>query len=264
MGRGRDFRGPQKRGFDESGEPRWPDQAPPSGGYGGGGFGGGGGGGFGGGGFDRGPSRGAAPVASGPERDATVKWFNKEKGFGFVELGDGSGDAFLHIRAVEAAGHDDLQPGTRLTVTTAQGQKGPQVTSVTSVDTSTAEAPAPRREFRPRTGGYGAGGAGGGYGDRSGGYGDRGGGGGYGGGGGGGGGRFAGGPSVEMSGTVKWYDPAKGFGFVSVNDGGKDVFVHRSALSRAGLDSLAEGQQVTLGVVEGQKGREAQSINVED
>ncbi|RUP11868.1 MAG: cold shock domain-containing protein, partial [Methylobacterium sp.] len=196
-----------------------------------------------------------------------VKWFNKEKGFGFVELGDGSGDAFLHIRAVEAAGHDDLMPGTRLTVTTAQGQKGPQVTSVTSVDTSTAEAPAPRREFRPRTGGFG-GGAGGGYGDR-----DRGGGGGYGGGGGGGGGgfgggggggRFASGPSVEMSGTVKWYDPAKGFGFVSVNDGGKDVFVHRSALSRAGLDSLAEGQQVTLGVVEGQKGREAQSINVED
>ncbi|MHB2209368.1 cold-shock protein [Methylobacterium sp. CM6257] len=252
MGRGRDFRGPQKRGFDESGEPRWPDQAPLSGGYGGGGGFGGGGGGFGGG-YDRGPSRGgAAPVASGPERDATVKWFNKEKGFGFVELGDGSGDAFLHIRAVEAAGHSDLLPGTRLTVTTAQGQKGPQVTSVTSVDTSTAEAPAPRREFRPRTGGYG--GAGGGYGGAGGGY----------GGGGGGGGRFASGPSVEMSGTVKWYDPAKGFGFVSVNDGGKDVFVHRSALSRAGLDSLAEGQQVTLGVVEGQKGREAQSINIED
>ncbi|MDP4002196.1 cold-shock protein [Methylobacterium sp. NEAU K] len=265
MGRGRDFRGPQKRGFDESGEPRWPDQAPPSGGYGGGGFGGGGGGGFGGGGFDRGPARGgAAPVATGPERDATVKWFNKEKGFGFVELGDGSGDAFLHIRAVEAAGHADLMPGTRLTVTTAQGQKGPQVTSVTSVDTSTAEAPAPRREMRPRPGGFGGerfgGGGGGGYGGGAGGgYGGGGGGGGF-----GGGGRVASGPSVEMSGTVKWYDPAKGFGFVSVNDGGKDVFVHRSALSRAGLESLAEGQQVTLGVVEGQKGREAQSINVED
>ena len=273
MGRGRDFRGPQKRGFDESGEPRWPDQAPPSGGYGGGyGGGGGGGGGFGGGGggFDRGPARGAAPVASGPERDATVKWFNKEKGFGFVELGDGSGDAFLHIRAVEAAGHADLMPGTRLTVTTAQGQKGPQVTSVTSVDTSTAEAaPAPRRELRPRTGGFGGAGgggygapSGGGYGGAGGGYGGGGGGGGYGGG--GGGGRVSSGPSVEMNGTVKWYDPAKGFGFVSVNDGGKDVFVHRSALSRAGLESLAEGQQVTLAVVDGQKGREAQSINVED
>ncbi|MDB5645541.1 cold-shock protein [Methylobacterium sp.] len=258
MGRGRDFRGPQKRGFDEGGaEPRWPDQAPPSGGGFGGGFGGGGGG------FDRGPSR-AAAAPSGPERDATVKWFNKEKGFGFVELADGSGDAFLHIRAVEAAGHADLLPGTRLTVHTAQGQKGPQVTDVTSVDTSTAEA-APMRDARPpRTGGFGGGdrfgSAGGGYagggggGDR---YGDR-------GGAGGGGGRFASGPSTEMSGTVKWYDPAKGFGFVSVNDGGKDVFVHRSALSRAGLESLAEGQQVVLGVVEGQKGREAQSINVDD
>jgi CspA family cold shock protein len=256
MGRGRDFRGPQKRGFDDGAEPRWPDQAPPSGGFGGGGFGGGGYGG-GGGGFDRGPSR-AAAAPSGPERDATVKWFNKEKGFGFVELGDGSGDAFLHIRAVEAAGHADLMPGTRLTVQTAQGQKGPQVTNVTSVDTSTAEAAPPRRDARPpRTGGFG--------GDRFGGGGDRFG-GGYGGGGGagGGGGRFASGPSVEMTGTVKWYDPAKGFGFVSVNDGGKDVFVHRSALSRAGLESLAEGQQVTLGVIEGQKGREAQSINVED
>ncbi|GJD76650.1 cold-shock protein [Methylobacterium goesingense] len=256
MGRGRDFRGPQKRGFDEGGaEPRWPDQAPPSGGGYGGGFGGGGG-------FDRGPSR-AAAAPSGPERDATVKWFNKEKGFGFVELADGSGDAFLHIRAVEAAGHADLLPGTRLTVHTAQGQKGPQVTDVTSVDTSTAEA-APMRDARPpRSGGFGGGdrfggGGGGGYG---GGYGDR---GGDRGGGGGGGGRFASGPSTEMTGTVKWYDPAKGFGFVSVNDGGKDVFVHRSALSRAGLDSLAEGQQVVLGVVEGQKGREAQSINVDD
>ena len=189
-----------------------------------------------------------------------MKWFNKEKGFGFVELGDGSGDAFLHIRAVEAAGHDDLLPGTRLTVQTAQGQKGPQVTAVTSVDTSTAEAAPPRREG-PR---FGGGDRFGGGGDRFGGGGDRFGGGGrdrFGGG--GGGGRFASGPSVEMTGTVKWYDPAKGFGFVSVNDGGKDVFVHRSALSRAGLDSLAEGQQVTLGVVEGQKGREASSITVD-
>ena len=263
MGRGRDFRGPQKRGFDEGGaEPQWPDQLPSSGGYGGGDrFGGGYGGG---GGFDRGPSR-AAAAPTGPERDATVKWFNTEKGFGFVELGDGSGDAFLHIRAVEAAGHDDLLPGTRLTVQTAQGQKGPQVTAVTSVDTSTAEAAPPRREA-PRFGGGGDR-FGGGGGDRFGGGGDRFGGGSrdrFGGGGGGGGGRFASGPSVEMTGTVKWYDPAKGFGFVSVNDGGKDVFVHRSALSRAGLDSLAEGQQVTLGVVEGQKGREAQSINVDD
>ena len=64
-------------------------------------------------------------------------------------------------------------------------------------------------------------------------------------GGGGGGGRFASGPSVEMSGTVKWYDPAKGFGFVSVNDGGKDVFVHVSAVEGAGLRGLDENQKIS-------------------
>ena len=152
MGRGRDFREPRRRGFDEGGgEPRWPDQAPQGssygGGYGGGGggYGGGGGGGYGGGGFggggggfDRGGPRNAAP--SGPERDATVKWFNKEKGFGFVELGDGSGDAFLHIRAVEAAGHDDLMPGTRLTVTTAH-----PCPRAPSARTCTTSARGPRR-----------------------------------------------------------------------------------------------------------------------
>jgi CspA family cold shock protein len=203
-------------------EPRWPDQPRDDRGAGG---------------FDRFAQR----PASGPERDATVKWFNKEKGFGFVELGDGSGDAFLHIRAVEAAGYSDLLPGTRLTVRTAQGQKGPQVTDITTVDTSTATPDAgPRRDSRPpRSPGFGGGG--------------------------GGGGRFApSGPALEMSGTVKWYDPAKGFGFVSVGDGGKDVFVHRSALARAGIATLNEGQQVTMGVVEGQKGREAQTVSVAD
>src|SRR4051794_579558 len=135
MSRSRDFREPRRRGFGDDFMSEPPRSMSDMG---------------------RGPSSFGRPAA-GPEIEATVKWFNPEKGFGFVELSDGSGDAFLHIRAVEAAGHDDLQPGTRLTVTTAQGQKGPQVTSVTSVDTSTAEAPAPRREFRPRTGGFGGG-----------------------------------------------------------------------------------------------------------
>src|SRR5918998_5980723 len=87
----------------------------------------------------------SGPVASGPETEARVKWFNAEKGFGFVELTDGSGEAFLHIRPVEAAGYSALEPGTTLVVRTGQGQKGPQVTEVVSVDTSTAQPEAARR-----------------------------------------------------------------------------------------------------------------------
>ena len=46
------------------------------------------------------------------------------------------------------------------------------------------------------------------------------------------------------SGTVKWFNPAKGFGFIQPQDGGKDVFVHISAVEQAGLSTLNEGQQV--------------------
>ena len=255
MSKGRDFREPRRRGFgDDFGSDRGPspyDSPPPRAPMGGGG-----------------PRAPMAP--SGPEQEATVKWFNPEKGFGFAELSDGSGDAFLHIRAVEATGHSELEPGTKLVVKVAAGQRGPQVTEVVSVDASTAE---PRGARRP--GGFGAGGGGGG------GYG--GGGGGYGGGGdrfggGGGGGGFGGaprrsaypsapretGPVEDMTGVVKWYNPAKGFGFIAPDDGGRDVFVHRSALERARLADLQEGQRAQIGVTQGQKGREVATIDVVD
>jgi len=51
------------------------------------------------------------------------------------------------------------------------------------------------------------------------------------------------------AGTVKWFNSAKGFGFIQPSDGSKDVFVHISAVERAGLDGLAEGQKVTFDVV---------------
>jgi CspA family cold shock protein len=63
-------------------------------------------------------------------------------------------------------------------------------------------------------------------------------------------------------GTVKWYNSAKGFGFIAMDSGGRDVFVHASALQRAGITSLSEGQRVFIGVVEGRKGPEAESIQV--
>jgi CspA family cold shock protein len=172
-----------------------------------------------------------------------VKWFNAEKGFGFVELTDGSGEAFLHISAVERAGHTALEPGTTLIVRTGQGQKGPQVAEIISVDTSTAEPEAPRSA---RQGSFGSGAAG----SRS--------------------------PSprgqgrmVDLSGaregrgTVKWYNPEKGFGFVTPDEGGKDLFVHRSVLERSGARDLPEGMRVRVKIVQGPKGPEVGEIEPE-
>src|SRR5436190_18092587 len=84
----------------------------------------------------------AAPT--GPAIDAIVKWFNPDKGFGFVELADGSGDAFLHVGVLERGGHETVLPETKLRVQVGQGQKGRQVTAVLELDASTAAASRPR------------------------------------------------------------------------------------------------------------------------
>lgn len=235
MGRGNDYRerGDRRRNFGE--QPQndpWGDYAPPRPA------------------FDRSrPAPGnRGPVESGPETEAKVKWFNGDKGFGFVEMTDGSGEAFIHVRAVEAAGFSALEPGTTLMVRVGQGQKGAQVTEVLNVDASTAEPAAPR--------GFGGGDRGGFGGDRGprrqqGGFQSR--------------------PMVERdltdapeaSGTVKWYDSTKGFGFVAVEGESKDLFVHRSVLEQAGLSNLVEGQRVHVKIVEGRKGLEVGSLEIE-
>ena len=107
---------------------------------------------------------------------------------------------------------------------------------------------------------------GGGGGDRFGGGGDR-----FGGGGGGFGaprsfsdrpqrrdsGRDEGGPTYAVNGTVKWFDQVRGFGFVTPDDGGQDVFLHSSVLQRAGVTDVQQGQKVALDVRDGQRGRQA-------
>ena len=89
--------------------------------------------------FSRPPPRPMAQAtAAGPESTAVVKWFNAEKGFGFVEMTEGTGDVFLHASVLTRMGVTAVNPGATLKVRTGQGQKGPQVTEVTEVDESTA------------------------------------------------------------------------------------------------------------------------------
>jgi len=158
--------------------------------------------------------------------EAIVKWFNAEKGFGFVAVAGGS-EAFIRLRQLEAAGHSSVPEGANLKVRIGQGQKGPEVTEVIEVNLS-----APRlgssAERRPATPSQVVG------------------------------------QTKESFGTVKVYKADKGFGFVGQDGGGKDVFVHVTALARGGLKLLAEGQRVRMQIGQGQKGLEAQTIELLD
>ena len=208
MSRYKEHRGPKRRGYDEDYTPdyhaaeRQPEYFSPR------------------------PS--PTPVSEPVE--ASVKWFNTDKGFGFVTVTGGS-DAFLPSRALEMAGHSSVPDGARVKVRISQGPKGPQVAEVVEVDTSTAQM-MNRADRRPSPG-------------RS--------------------SQWPGaGPTEECLGSVKWYNPEKGFGFVAQDRGGKDVFVHATTLDRSGLSELPEGQRVRMQISQGQKGPEARSIEILD
>lgn len=65
---------------------------------------------------------------------------------------------------------------------------------------------------------------------------------------------------MSTTGTVKWFNDAKGFGFITLDDGSKDCFVHHTAIQGTGFKSLSEGDRVQFDIVQGQKGPAAQNV----
>jgi cold shock protein len=177
--------------------------------------------------FDRRPLRRASsPAETSPAHDAEVVWFNVEKGFGFLKLSDGS-DAFMHLSKLQAAGYDSLPEGALLKVRTEPGQRGPQVVEVISVEVGDRTAK-PRAATRPAPVSEAS-------------------------------------PDTrehEGTGVVKRYDQNKGFGFIALEGGGKDVFVHATALARNGLAALDAGQNVAVTYAQGHKGLEVRTIRL--
>jgi CspA family cold shock protein len=204
----------------------------------GGGGGGGGGGGFGGrpggGGFGGPrPPRDMGPGVNLGTAKGVVKFFNGQKGFGFVVRDDGGEDVFVHISAVEAAGLTGLADGQPLefTLTERNGR-------VSATDIVIDGEPLPVTDRAPPR-------------EREGGFGDR--------------------PprpardrdaapmtnGQRVEGTVKFFNGQKGFGFIQREDGGPDAFVHISAVERAGMSNLNEGQRVSFELEEDRRGKQA-------
>ena len=181
----------------------------------------------------------------------TVKWFNTAKGFGFIQPDDGGADVFVHVSAVEQAGLRGLNEGDTVEFEMEQDRRSGKLAAGNLVVTGHGAAPASSSR-PPRSGGFGGGG-GGGF-DR----GPR--------GGGGGGGGFDRGPRGEVAGTgagtVKWFNPTKGFGFIQPEGGGQDVFVHISAVEQAGLRGLNEGQAVAYDLEQDRRSGKTSATNL--
>ena len=213
--KGRRGRGRDKRdGFGEEGFDPFSDGGPPRfggddwrGGGGGDRFGGGGdlGGGFGGG--DRGGFRGGGGGGGGgmPAQvvgtgQGKVKFFNSQKGFGFIQRDEGGEDVFVHISQVERAGLEGLAEGQELQFNLVD--RGGKISAadlqvVGDVIKVEQKAAGPQRELT----------------------------------------------GEKATGTVKFFNSMKGFGFITRDDGKEDAFVHISAVERSGLQGINEGDR---------------------
>ena len=166
-----------------------------------------------------------------------IKWFNRSKGFGFIVPDDGTSDVFLPLAVLERSGFGEAPDGASVVVRVGAGAEGPRrdagagARRLDRAAAPAARAAAAAASVRATMAAVAAIDSGGG-------------------------------PAELLDGVVKWYDPARGFGFILPNDGGKDIFVHVTALRRSGLDMLEPGQPVRMMVAQARRGREASSIEL--
>lgn len=174
------------------------------------------------------------PAADGA--DGTVTWYDEGKGFGFVTPDAGGDDVFVHARAL-GHGLTWLSEGDRVSFDVVESDRGPQARDVRLVGSSpAARAPEPaqrgqtarRRPDGPASGGRGNDG------------------------------RASGGPVRGGEGTVARFDADRGFGFITPDDGGADLFVHVSVV--AGAAPLQPGQRVRYGVRQSDRGPQADRV----
>ena len=152
-----------------------------------------------------------------------VKWFDPEKGYGFVVSDEGGPDILLHVNVLRSFGQNSIAEGAAIEIMTHNTDRGPQAAEVISVDApSQVETimPADFAELYPTVI-----------------------------------------ESVPLEAArVKWFNKEKGFGFANVFGSSEDVFLHIGVLRQTGLAELQTGEALAVRVIDGKRGRMAAQV----